>query len=141
MKKLLLPLMAFLLIGMLLLAGCGGNTTTPAATTTTQTTTATTAQLRHHCHDYGHYYNDHGHTTATTTATTNATPTVDMYGGVYHFPLNVAPASPLGYPVETNNVEGMVASCALERLFNVGDGGVFYPRLANAGISMRRPKP
>ena len=115
--------LAIILILGLLLTGCGSTTTTTTApaTTTTQTTSTTVTSST-------------TTTTATTTTTTTAKPTatVDMYGGVYHYPLNVAPASPIGYPPETNNIEAMVASAALESLLLSGDGGTIYPRLATS---------
>jgi peptide/nickel transport system substrate-binding protein len=125
----LFGLMAILLILSLILPGCGSNTTTtttskPTSSTTTTTTsnptatsTTTTTSIT---------------TTSTTTTPTTQTSNADMYGGIYHYPLNVAPASPLGYPVETNPVEGLVASCALERLLLTGDNGFIDPRLATS---------
>jgi peptide/nickel transport system substrate-binding protein len=41
-------------------------------------------------------------------------------------------SSPIGYPVETNPVEGLVAGCALERLMLTGDNGFIDPRLATS---------
>ena len=126
MKKIVLPLLAIILSGILLLAGCGDNATTPATTTTTTQTTVTTTQK----------------TTATATTTTSTTkvttPTTtpadesDKYGGIYHYGLSVAPATPLGYPVEAAPDAGLIAGLALERLLLVGDGGVSYPRLAES---------
>jgi peptide/nickel transport system substrate-binding protein len=123
-KTVLFSFMAIILILSLILSGCGSSTTTTAtSTTTTKTTTQTTTAPQ-------------TTTTTTKTSTTTATPTptatIDKYGGVYHYPLNVAPASPLGYPVETNPVEGLVASCALERLLLTGDNGFIDPRLATS---------
>jgi len=105
----------------LLFSGCGdkSTTTTTSATTATQTTSnpATTTTTKT--------------TAATPTTTAKPAPVDDMYGGIYNYPLNVAPASPLGYPIETNPVEGLVAGCALERLVLSLDGGL-QPRLATS---------
>jgi peptide/nickel transport system substrate-binding protein len=119
-KTALFSLMAIILILSLILPGCGSSTTTTITQTTTaatQTTATTTTKTT---------------TATTTTATTTPTTDANMYGGVYHYPLNVAPASPLGYPIETNAVEGLVAGCALERLILTGDNGLIDPRLATS---------
>ena len=107
------------------MTGCGGDTTTPATTTTTQTTTSSTTQST------ATTTQTTSTATQTTTATATATTTEDMYGGTYHYPLSAAPASPLGYPIETNALEGLVAGCALERLIASGDMGL-QPRLATS---------
>jgi len=112
-----------LITASLVLAGCGPDetTTTTSAqptTTTTATTTATTTT-----------------TSALPTATqtvTPADPDADKYGGVYKYPLNVAPASPIGHPAEMNNIEALVATAAMESLLLSGDGGIIYPRLATS---------
>lgn len=117
-KPLFFVTLAIILILSMVLSGCGTDTptTTKPATTTTSPTTSSPAA-----------------TTATTApTTTEPEPTVDMYGGVYKYPLNVAPASPIGYPPEMNNIEAMVASAALESLLLSGDGGIIYPRLATS---------
>ena len=113
-KIVLFGIIASILILSLVLPGCGTKTTTTTAAPAT-TTAATTAPV-----------------TKTTTATTTPAATVNKYGGVYHYPLNVAVASPLGYPIETNPVEGLVAGCALERLMLTGDNGFIDPRLATS---------
>jgi peptide/nickel transport system substrate-binding protein len=103
----------------MILPGCGSTPTTTAAATTTAASTATITAA----------------TTApptSSTPTTTPTPTIDKYGGTYKYPLNVAPASPLGYPCETNAVEGLVAGCSLERLMLTGDNGFVDPRLATS---------
>jgi peptide/nickel transport system substrate-binding protein len=114
-KIMLFGIIASILILSLILPGCGTKTTTTAAPATTTAATTTTAAV-----------------TKTTTATTTPAATVNKYGGVYHYPLNVAVASPLGYPIETNPVEGLVAGCALERLMLTGDNGFIDPRLATS---------
>ncbi len=126
MKKIFFSSILVLLAVALVLTGCGGNETTPATTTTTSQTTGTTQTTATTTQTSA--------TTQTTTTTATVTPTTgeDMYGGVYLYPLNVAPASPLGYPPETNNIEAMVASAALETLILSGDGGIIYPRLATS---------
>jgi peptide/nickel transport system substrate-binding protein len=119
-KMALFGLLTIILILSLILPGCGSTPTTTATSTTTAAATTTTTS------------------TTTTAPPTSSTPTttpvvtVDMYGGVYHYPLNVAPASPLGYPVESNTIEGLVASAALERLLLTGDNSVIEPRLATS---------
>jgi peptide/nickel transport system substrate-binding protein len=110
-------LLAIILVASLVFSGCGSTTTTTPPTTKPATTTQATTTAA---------------TTTTAAPTTKPTPTVDMYGGTYHYPLNVAPASPIGYPPETNNIEAMVASAALESLILSGDGGIIYPRLATS---------
>lgn len=111
---------------MLLLAGCGGDATTPATTTTTTQTTSSTTQTTATT------------ATSTTTSTTQATQTTtpsdtsDMYGGIYKYPLSVAPATPLGYPIETAPDASLIARLSLESLLIAGDGGVVIPRLATS---------
>lgn len=110
----------------LLLSGCGGNETTVTTATTTTTNTQTTTAT--------------ATTTTTTTSTTHATTSTttpadddDKYGGIYHYALSVAPATPLGYPVESAPDAMLIFSLALERLLLIGDGGaVTYPRLAES---------
>jgi peptide/nickel transport system substrate-binding protein len=120
-KMVLFGLLAIILIISLILPGCGSNATTTPIPTTTGATPTTPASTT---------------TTApptSATPTTTPAPTVDKYGGVYHYPLNVAPASPLGYPVESNTIEGLVAGAALERLLLSGDAGL-EPRLATSWV-------
>ena len=122
MKKFLLSSIVIIVSFMLVLTGCGSDETTPATTITTQTTATTQTSA------------STTHTTQTTQTTVTATPTADanMYGGVYHYPLSVAPSTPLGYPSESANDVGPIAGVALERLVLIGDDGTIYPRLATS---------
>ena len=123
MKKLLLSTIVIIVSLLLVLTGCGSDETTPVTSTTTTKTTATTQTTT----------STASQTTATTTtATTTPSNSEDMYGGIYHYGLSVAPGTPLGYPVESAPDAGLIAGLALERLLLVGDGGIAYPRLAES---------
>jgi peptide/nickel transport system substrate-binding protein len=126
MKKILISVILIIVSAMLLLNGCGGTTVT--STTTTSTTTSTTLTTTTTTSTTTTTTSTSTQTTATTTTTI---PDAEKYGGVYKYPLNVTLASPLGYPIETNAVEGLVAGCALERFLLSGDAGV-QPRLATS---------
>lgn len=108
MKKLVfLILLSTLLVGSLILVGCGDTSTT----TTTQSQTTTTQSQ------------------TTTTQTATATTQSDKYGGTFIFPLTVDPVK-LGYGPENTGISGQASSPALEGLARNRAGGVLEPMLA-----------
>ena len=114
MRKTLFILLGFILVLSLLLVACGGEKTTAPTTAPTTTAPSTTKPA----------------TTAPTTApttkpTTPTAPTGEKYGGVFGYPLTVAPARPIGYAPEAAPDSYTCASPAVQGLIRVrADGSI-----------------
>jgi peptide/nickel transport system substrate-binding protein len=116
MKKTLFLLLAFVVVISLLLVACGEKETTPATTAAPTTAAPTTKPPT-----------TAAPTTAPTTAapTTPAAPTGEKYGGVFKYPLGVAPARPIGYLPEAAPDSYTCASPACESLIRIkADGSI-----------------
>ncbi len=120
MKKTFMLLFGFILVLSLLLGACGGEkTTAPTTAPTTATTKPTTTAP----------------TTAPTTkptTTTTAAPTGEKYGGVFKYPLTVAPARPIGYAAEAAPDSITCASPAVQGLIRIWADGTIEGVLATA---------
>ncbi len=118
MQKKLPVFLGLIIIFSLVLVACGEKaaptTTAPAVTTSKAPAAATTAPAP---------------TTAAPKPTTTS-PDAAKYGGVYIYPLTVAPARPIGYPSEASGDSYTMASPSNESLISIDMAGNIIPVLA-----------